>query len=101
MAPTGNGLDLGAVKYMINHMFLPPELPQSNDFTVSYETVLIDTTIAALWKFKGHQPDDQSLTIDSIIGLMKNIKDVHISGSISEARLRIALKVLSDKGECQ
>ncbi|KAF8851671.1 hypothetical protein BDZ45DRAFT_140606 [Acephala macrosclerotiorum] len=98
MALAGNGLDLGAVQYMINHIFLPPELPSSNDFNVSYESALIDTTIAALWKFRGHQPDGQSLTIDSIIGLMNNMKNVHTSGSINEDRLGTALKVLSERG---
>ncbi|CZR56907.1 uncharacterized protein PAC_06796 [Phialocephala subalpina] len=99
MAPFSNGLSLGVVQYLIHHVFLPPELPQKDDFNTEYESVLIDTTIDALWKFKAHLPDHQSLSINPIIVLMNNLKSVHTSGSIDDERLKTALKVLSDGGE--
>lgn len=86
---------------MINHVFLPPKLPQEDDFNAAHESFLVDTTIDALLNFKIHLQNDQKLIIESVIILMSNLKNVYSSGSINEDPLKIALKDLLKEGECQ
>lgn len=99
---TRDGLPLGAIMYLIHHIFLPPKLPQEDDFDSEFETILLDTVIDNLLKFKNCVTSNKSI-IDSVIALVTTLRNVRDSpsnlGAISEEELRNALRDLCKKGE--
>jgi hypothetical protein len=40
--------------YLIYHIFLPPKLSHKDDFDLEFETILLNTIINILLKFKGY-----------------------------------------------
>lgn len=108
MASAVNGisskrLPSGAILYLIHHIFLPPKLPNGEDFHSEYETILLDTTIDVLLKFKDYVTSEQNGIIDLVIATVTNLRTVHDSfgteGSVSEVKLGNALRNLSKKGK--
>jgi len=85
--------------YFIHHIFLPPKLPQKDDFNAEYETALLDTTIDTLQKFKGCTKCDYGAAIDSVINMLFNMSTVRdFQGTVNEKNLENSLKVLCRKG---
>ena len=76
----------GVASYLFNHIFLPGELPQQDDYNPAYEIVLLDKVIEALGQFKNHvstqEADICSAAITAIIRL-KEIYNGH--GGMDEA----------------
>ena len=100
---SSNSLPFGAIMYLIHHIFLPPKLPHKDDFDFEYETILLDTTIDILLKFKGYVTYDQSAIIDSVIAMVSNLRTVRDSGgtvgAVSEEKLGNALRDLWKRGK--
>jgi hypothetical protein len=95
-----NKLPLGALTYMIHHVFLPPKLPNKDDFNAEYDTILLDTTISSLLKFKGFIKQDQAVIVDCVIAMITNLRAVRDSnGAVSEEKLADALRDLDKKGK--
>ncbi|KKZ67076.1 hypothetical protein EMCG_07247 [[Emmonsia] crescens] len=95
-------LPFEAIMYLIHHIFLPPKLPNEDDFDSDCETALINTTLEALVKFKDVVTYDQNSIIDSVISMVTNLGTVRdsssVDGSISEEELGAALRDLCNKG---
>ena len=99
---SSNRLPFGAIMYLIHHIFLPPKLPHEDDFDSKYETILLDTTVDVLLKFKGCVTYDQHGIIDSVIAMVTNLRAVRDSdtvGAVSEGKLGNALRDLCKKGK--
>lgn len=96
-------LPFEVIMYLIHHIFLPPKLPNEDDFDSDYETALLDTTIEALAKFKDVVTYDQNSIIDSVISMVTNLGTVRdsssVDGSISKEELRAALRDICNKGK--
>jgi hypothetical protein len=91
----------GAVTYLINHIFLPPKLPQTDDINLEYEILMLDITIDRLSKFKGHMLEHSAI-IDAAIAMITTLRDVRDSlstGAIDEKKLRGGLADLCKEGE--
>ncbi|KAF8860560.1 hypothetical protein BDZ45DRAFT_800719 [Acephala macrosclerotiorum] len=96
---SNNKLPLGALTYMIHHVFLPPKLPNEDDFNAEYDTILLDTTINSLLRFKGFITQDQAVIVDCVIAMIMNMRAVRDSnGAVSEEKLADALRDLDKKG---
>ncbi|RYP54802.1 hypothetical protein DL769_010286 [Monosporascus sp. CRB-8-3] len=52
MMASTSGLSLGAFEYAARHVFLPPKLPQDDDFDPSHEHELLCVVLSAMEKFK-------------------------------------------------
>jgi len=101
---SGKVLPLGAVTYLIHHVFLPPKLPQKDDLDLSHETTLLDVTIASLSAFKDCTTINHSAIIGSAIAMVSSMKTVHLSatysgGAINEEKLKDALANLCNSGK--
>ena len=97
---SSNRMPFRAIMYLIHHIFLPPKLPHEDDFDSDYETILLDTTIDNLLKFKDCVTYDQRGIIDSVIAVvttLRNIRDPF--GAVSEGKLGNALRDLCKKGK--
>lgn len=103
MAPETMELSHGAIMYLIHHIFLPPELPQEDDFNSHYENLLLDTIFQALLDFKHCVTRDQHGIVDLVIVMISNLKTVRecssSDGSLSEEKLENALKNLCNNGK--
>lgn len=91
---------LGALEYLINHVFLPPNVPQQDDYDSDHEHILLKIVSNALLGFKSHVADEWHNVIDSIIGMVENLQKVLGSdGLINKAQLLDTLKKLSVEGK--
>jgi len=90
-----------AVTYLINHVFLPPEVPQSDDFNPKLESIIIKVVTASLQKLLPSTNVRQQVTIAAAIAMITNLSDVHDSATshVSENKLRDALVNLCRQGE--
>jgi len=95
-------LPLGVVTYLINHIFLPPKLPQEDDLSFEYESAMLDTVIDCLSKFKGHI-GGYNIDAAAAAAMMFNLRDVRdnhsISGAVNEKKLRETLGSLYEQGK--
>jgi hypothetical protein len=96
-------LPSAAIMHLVRHIFLPPQLPNEDDFESEFETVLLDTTVDALLNFKDCVTCEQNGIIDSVIRMVTNLRTVHDSpgslGAVSEWKLGNALRDLCKKGK--
>jgi len=93
---SSNRLPFGAIVYLIH----PPKLPHEDDFDPDYETILLDTIINSLLKFKDCVTYDQSGIIDSVIAMVATLRDsIGTTGTVSEGKLGNALRDLCKKGK--
>jgi hypothetical protein len=103
MAPRATDCLFGAIVYLIHYIFLPPKLRHEDDLDPDYETILLDTIINNLLKFKDCVTYDQSGIIDSVFAMVANLRTVRDSfgtaGTVSEGKLGNALRDLCKKGK--
>jgi hypothetical protein len=99
--PNNQILTAEAVTYLINHIFLPPKLPQYDDFDIEYETVIAKVAIASLSKFKNHVHHSHHATVASAIAMVTSLRNVYdaATGSVSEKKLVDALVHICQQGE--
>jgi hypothetical protein len=89
--------NLKALPHAINHVFLPPKLPQSDDFDSTFDDALLDMVLTSLQDFKHLVKED---SIDAVTDLIRNIRAVRgDSGAINEESLKVALQGLREKGK--
>jgi hypothetical protein len=92
-----------AMMYLIHHVFLPPKLPNEDDFDSECEMILLETIIECLWKFKGFIVSEQYPAIDSVIAMVTSMRNLHDSsgprGGITEGKFEDALKSLCGQGK--
>lgn len=90
------GKELG---YIINHVFLPPQLPHKDDNGVEETRALIEMVLAAAKLFQAHLPEkERSELVPCIkmIGNMLELKDE--SGKLRSQKVEKALRNMSDGG---
>lgn len=94
-----NRTPLDAIEYMIHHIFLPPKLPNKDDFHPQHESVLLKATSDALQKFKANVECDQQDVIETICIQINNLSTVRDDlGAINEGKLGSILQKLSKIG---
>ncbi|KLJ08813.1 hypothetical protein EMPG_15752 [Blastomyces silverae] len=102
MAPEMKEVSHDAIMYLIHHIFLPPKLPQEDDFNLNHENVLLGTVYQALNDFRDCVTHDQDGIVDSVIAMITNLKTVRecssSDGSVSEERLEKALENICSNG---
>ena len=102
-AVVSNRLPLATIMYLIHHMFLPPKLPDGDDYDSKHEAVLLDTTVDGLKRFKDFLTSDQQQIIDPVIAMVTNMRIMLDSsnpdGGIMESELRNALRSPVQAGE--
>lgn len=94
-----NGISDSTMMYMIHHIFLPPKVPQEDDFDPKHERSLLDITCRAIQMFKSAAEHGQQDIIQSASDMMEVFRSTRDdSGYISEIKLKGALQELSKKG---
>ncbi|KAF2158728.1 hypothetical protein M409DRAFT_71485 [Zasmidium cellare ATCC 36951] len=85
---------------LVNHVFLPPKLPQKNDTACGVGDALLDTVVEALEIYLGFFKDSQLVTVEMMIDMLSNLKKVHSlsTDAVMEDQLRDALQNVVDHG---
>jgi hypothetical protein len=97
--PDEDKLSTDAISYLVNHIVLPPKLPQSNDASPSYESFLLQVTLQWLRDFKGlFSRQEETQQVQAVIDAVGNLLSSRdTTGSISESQLASLLKGLDDR----
>ncbi|OJJ65665.1 hypothetical protein ASPBRDRAFT_79678 [Aspergillus brasiliensis CBS 101740] len=85
--------------YLLHHVFLPPQLPQEDDYNASHESALLDSVIDALALFQDYSHGQESEVVDSVKVMLTRLRatrDCH--GDVNHVELRKALEELDNSG---
>ncbi|KAK2606446.1 hypothetical protein QQS21_003139 [Conoideocrella luteorostrata] len=63
--------------YKLNHVFLPPKLPQTSDAESGYDKALLRTVVGCLSSFKNYVGDMHCSVVDSAMVAMQLADDIH------------------------
>jgi hypothetical protein len=87
--------------YLLNHVFLPPQLPQEDDYDAAYESVLLVTVGDALDQFKALVSKQHRDIVDAVTKMVTLLRWTRgPNGEVNEDSLRQALETLGTSGEC-
>ena len=87
------------IGYLIHHVFLPPKLPQKDDFTDDKQPLLTGTIANAFEEFRRYPPTDTGDSIGRLASAVGHLKLIHDGTSaIDETKLRTALLGLPQNG---
>ena len=100
-ASTGEGqMEISDLQYLINHVFLPPKLPQQDDSSFENDINLLVACEDAIDRFINHL---QSSKHEKLLACRKMILKMHESrnprGDLSPEKIDEVLKSMSDGGE--
>ncbi|KXJ86074.1 hypothetical protein Micbo1qcDRAFT_219949 [Microdochium bolleyi] len=88
--------------YAINHLFLPPKLPEQDDYSQREVQALCDFVVSVLQNFLVHTSTQHKTTVQAGIDLLDSFMDVHTVGkevvSIQPDRLVGKLRQLCTEG---
>ena len=88
-----------AIDYLVHHVFLPPKVPQEDDFPNNHHFFLLDTLANAFEKFQPlatHHARDVLNMLDTTIRRLKMLHGG--SNEISESKLKDFLLALPKEG---
>ncbi|KAJ5794287.1 hypothetical protein N7457_000886 [Penicillium paradoxum] len=87
-------------RYLLSHVFLPPRLPQKDDYSATLEGLMLNEILEALRKFGALVSKEDAMTVTMAIDMISRLKSNHgLSGDISESELINALKDLKGHGD--
>ncbi len=83
--------------YQIHHIFLPPKLPQEDDFEASHERDLLKNVLGAMEQFKAYL--DDSVTFEVAISMVRAMIDCRSGSSLDVKCVSSALQHMRDGGK--
>ena len=85
--------------YIINHVFLPPKLPQKDDSDATKGTSLAEELLVALKSFQAHIPEQHRLEWIPCIEMVRNMLQTrdHFGGLVAE-EVETTLRDMVDGG---
>lgn len=90
-------MESSTIQYFIHHLFLPPKLPQEDDYDAAKETKLLQCISEALRDFKPLVDEESENVAQRMLNTIKNLISVRDAGGILNAqRLENALQNLDD-----
>lgn len=92
-------LDARQLKYIFNHVFLPPDVPQEDDYRDSHEKALLRVIELALENFKAHIDDELRLVIERVREMIHRLAVLLDRDGIANGeRLQNALASIANEG---
>ncbi|KAL4951222.1 hypothetical protein BDW69DRAFT_42194 [Aspergillus filifer] len=89
-----------ALVYLYHHMFLPPKLPQEDDYDPDLDKALLDMVIHALHGFATHLTGYEHEVIECVTAMVTRLNEVHgLQGDVDEVKLKKALETLEKEGD--
>lgn len=92
-------MSLAASLYLFHHIFLPPQLPQADDYSPEYDMILLKRVTEALGTFSSHVLSQDTSVITAGISMMEALRAIcGGKGEVNEKALIDALNQLETKG---
>jgi hypothetical protein len=80
-------LSPGVLEYLVNYMFLPPNIPQEDGFWFDHKKILLKVVAYALAQFKGCARANWFSVTDEVIDMVQNLENMlDLDGIINEER---------------
>ena len=87
------------LNYIVNHVFLPPQLPQKDDHDASKDAALIEKFVEALSLFKAYIPDHEFPEWSSCIKMANSMLELRAhSGDLVPENVVTALREMNIRG---
>lgn len=80
-------IPLQALKFLYHHVFLPPEVPQSNDFQAEFDLALMKIAEEGLGNLKNLISVAQQGPVIAAKNMLKLMRRVHEGGDIEATQL--------------
>ncbi|TKA83391.1 hypothetical protein B0A55_01000 [Friedmanniomyces simplex] len=93
--PVDSTCTMAAYRSLVNHVFLPPELPQSDDGDAF--DIIVQTTFKALIEYKRLRADQHS-SVENAIRMTGNMATAHVDGYIDEEKLACLMEAIPRDG---
>jgi hypothetical protein len=88
-----------ALPYIINHVFLPPKLPQEDDSGVDKDSALILECEAALKSFQAHLPSHECRRWAACTRMLRKMLELRDpSGDMIAGKVEETLESMADQG---
>jgi len=88
-----------SLHYIINHVFLPPKLPQEDDSDVKEESALIEQCEEALRSFQALiSPNEHERWAVCTKMLSKMLAMRDVSGDMTSGKVEASLESMTDRG---
>lgn len=99
---TANELSIDEIQYIFRHMFLPPKLPESDDYDDHLDQAILQVTLDSLIKFKQYVSVDPDRTmVDAVCDLLEQMNQIlTTNGYLNSVNLKNSLRNLSKTGWC-
>lgn len=90
--------DQEAFNYQVHHIFLPPKLPQEDDFTEPRDRGLIDGVLEAMERFKSYLALPEVTQFQKAIDMITTMRSMRPNLHLDIKKVAGALKDLGDGG---
>lgn len=87
-----------AVEFLYHHVFLPPKLPQSDDYDSELDLTLMKVCEESLASFKGLISHLHQEKIQAAISMLASMQKIHSDGTVREKELSNALSDVMEHG---
>lgn len=95
-------MPLAASLYLFHHIFLPPQLPQADNYSLEYGMILLKRVTEALGTFSSHVSSQDTSVITAGTSMMEALKAIYGGkGEVNEKALIDALNQLETKSMSQ
>jgi hypothetical protein len=90
----------GFLEYQINHVFLPPKLPQEDDMDIRQENLLVSSLLESTRDFSRECSPSESLHLGRVIGMLEQLLKMKpgLDSSTKESVMQEAIEELSEGG---
>lgn len=86
--------------YLFHHVFLPPKLPQEDDYDPGCEMFLLDMVINALGEFRDQVTSQPAGIVTAVITMVTRLRGIcGFHGDVNEVELKKALVQLAIEGK--
>ncbi|KAJ5117788.1 hypothetical protein N7448_011420 [Penicillium atrosanguineum] len=93
-------MTLKETMYLFHHVFLPPKVPQAEDYNAQHENHLLDSVIGALHSFTNYVLTADTIILHKATQMITRLRKAHSShGNVDEKQLEISLAELPTWGK--
>ncbi|CAI7592284.1 unnamed protein product [Penicillium pancosmium] len=100
MEPSAKVMSLEEITYLFHHIFLPPKLPQSDEYNAQYEILLLDRVVELLRDFSHHAEPHDAAVLTSALAMISRLRGIcELDGGVNESQLKEVFSDLDFEGE--